>query len=125
MPGTQGSEKHDLLAILTEGSISMQKVALEKPQEKMFKELEELEGQKTREALEQLGRKHKLVKLENERDRTRMIQGWSFQGLMVISPEPWTAPPWILAHPQWHKMRMMQCPNRLGPLWQKEKERDW
>ena len=46
--------------------------------------MKELEEQKTKEALEQMGRKHKLVKFENGRDRARMIQG-------VISPEPWTA----------------------------------
>ena len=33
-----------------------------------------------------------------------MIQGMELSGAVgdVISLEPWTAPPWILVHPQWH-----------------------
>ena len=40
----------------------------------------ELEEQKTKEALELLGREDKLVKLENARDRARMIQGMELSG---------------------------------------------
>ena len=47
------NEKQEVLAILMEGKMSMQKVALEKYQEKIFEELKELKEPKTREALEQ------------------------------------------------------------------------
>ena len=55
--------------------MSLQNVAPEKFQEKISQELKELEDQKTKEALELLGRKHKLGKLEKERNRARMLQG--------------------------------------------------
>ena len=44
--------------------MSMQKVAPEKYQEQIFDGLTELEEQKTKEALELVQRKHKLVKWE-------------------------------------------------------------
>ena len=60
----------------------LQKAAPEKNQEKIFQELKELEGQKTKEALELVKRKHKLVKWEGERDRGRMIQGMELSGVV-------------------------------------------
>ena len=72
------SEKQELLATLMEGTMSMQRVAPEKYQEKIFEELNELEEQKTKEALELLGRKHKFVKLDNE--LARMIQEMELSG---------------------------------------------
>ena len=48
--------------------------------------MKELEEQKTKEALELLGRKHKLVKLENERDRARMIQEMELSGAVGHLP---------------------------------------
>ena len=54
--------------------MSMQKVAPEKCQKKIFEELKELEEQKTREALELFQRKHKLVKWEGEMERARILQ---------------------------------------------------
>ena len=69
------SEKQELLATLMEGKISLQKVAPEEFQGQIFQELTELEEQKTKEALELLGRKHKLGKLEKKRNRARMEQG--------------------------------------------------
>ena len=45
-----------------EGKMSLQKVAPEKYQEKIFEELKEMDKQKTREALELAQRKHNLVK---------------------------------------------------------------
>ena len=51
------SEKQEVLATLMEGKMSMQKVAPEQYQENIFEELKELEEQKTKEALELLGRK--------------------------------------------------------------------
>ena len=68
------SEKQELLATLMEGKMSMQKVAPEDFQRQIFLELKELEEQKTKEALELVRRKHKLVKLEGERERATMIQ---------------------------------------------------
>ena len=68
MAGTQGkvehlSEKQEVLATLMEDKMSMQKVAPEKYQEKIFEELKkELEEQKTKEALELVKRKHKLAR---------------------------------------------------------------
>ena len=44
-------------------------------QEQIFQESKELEEQKSKEASELLGRKHKLGNLEKERDRARMLQG--------------------------------------------------
>ena len=70
----QLSEKQELLTTLMESKKSLQKVALEEFQRKIFQELKELEEQKSKEVLELLGRKHKLVKLEKERDRARMLQ---------------------------------------------------
>ena len=46
-----------MLGTLMEGKMSMQKVAPEQYQENIFEELKELEEQKTKEALELLGRK--------------------------------------------------------------------
>ena len=46
--------------------MSMQKVAPEKYQEQIFDGLTELEEQKTKEALELVQRKHKLVKWEGK-----------------------------------------------------------
>ena len=55
------NEKQEVLATLMEGKMNMQRVAPEKYQEKIFEELKDLEEQKTREALELVQRKHKLV----------------------------------------------------------------
>ena len=74
------SEKQELLANLMDGKMSLQRVAPERFQQKIFQELKELEEQKTNEALEQLGRKHKLGKMENERNRARMLQGMELSG---------------------------------------------
>ena len=54
--------------------INMQRTAPERYREKIFEELKELEEQKTKEALELLGMKHKLVKSEGERERARTLQ---------------------------------------------------
>ena len=57
-----------------EGKVSMQKVAPEDFQSQIFQERKELEEQKTKEALEQVKRKHILVRWKCERERARMIQ---------------------------------------------------
>ena len=73
------NEKQEVLTILMEGTMNMQKVAPEKNPEKIFEELKELEEQKTREALEFVQRKHNLVTWEGERERA-CYKGWSRQG---------------------------------------------
>ena len=57
------SEKQEVLATLMEGKMSLQKVAPEKFQERVFQEFKK--SWRTKEAVELLGRKHKLGKLEN------------------------------------------------------------
>ena len=68
----QLSEKQDLLATLMESNKSLQKDAPENVHEKIFQELQELEEQKSKEALELLGHKHKLGKWKKERNRARI-----------------------------------------------------
>ena len=67
------NEKQEMLTTLMEGKMSMQFVAPEKYQVNIFEELKELEEQKTKEALELVQRKHKLVKWEGERERATML----------------------------------------------------
>ena len=64
----QLSEKQELLATLMESKKSLQKVAPDEFQRQIFQELKELEERKSREALELLGRKHKLGNWEGERE---------------------------------------------------------
>ena len=68
------SEKQQLLATLMEVKMSLRKVAPEFL-EQIIQEVKELEEQKTKWALELSGRKHKLGKFENKRNRARMLQG--------------------------------------------------
>ena len=51
--------------------MSLQHLAPEEFQRQIFQELEELEEQKTKEALELLGRKHKSGKLEKEQESSK------------------------------------------------------
>ena len=74
------SEKQEVLAALMEGKMGMQKVAPEDFQWQIFQELKELEGPKTKEALEFVRRKHNLVKLEGERERARIIHRLELSG---------------------------------------------
>ena len=62
----------------------MQKTAPEKYQEKIFEKLKELEEQRTKEALELVQRKHKLIKWEGERERARTLQ--RLEGSRAIGP---------------------------------------
>ena len=66
--------RQEVLTVLMERKINMQRTAPEKFIEKIFEELEELEEQRTREALELVQRKHNFVKWEGERERTRTLQ---------------------------------------------------
>ena len=68
------SERQEVLAVSMEGKMNMQKTAPEDFQMHIFQELKELEEQKTKEALELVHRKHKLIKLEGERERARTLQ---------------------------------------------------
>ena len=76
----QVSEKQELLASLMESKKCLQKDAPERFQEQTFQELKELEEQKSIEAVELLGRKYKLRKLEKGRDRARILQQWEPSG---------------------------------------------
>ena len=53
----------------------MQRTAPERYREKIFEALTELEEQRTKEALELVQKKHKLIKWEGERERARTLQG--------------------------------------------------
>ena len=59
-----------------------------------------LKKERAKEALELLGGTHKLVKLESERHRARMLQGMELSGFSL------TVRPLVLAHLPGHKMRM-------------------
>ena len=59
-----------MLAVLMEGKVNMQKTALERNQEKIFEKKEELEEQKTKDALILVQREHKLIKCEGERGKS-------------------------------------------------------
>ena len=110
------NEKQEVLTVLMEGKMSMQKVAPEKYQEKFFEDLKELEEQQTREALELVQRKHKLVTSEGERERAGMLQGMELSGRSrSFFRRLWTIPPLVLAHPPWHLTQMIRCP--LLPRW--------
>ena len=120
----QMSERYELRAALVESKTSLEKDAPEKFQEKIFRELKELEGQKSKEASELLGRKHKLEKLERERDRAGYYWRGSRQGQKVILLLPQAVPPVVLARPLWRMTWMKQCPRPLGglpPLRRKER----
>ena len=65
----QSSEKQELWATLMESKRSLQKVAPEEFQKQIFQELKEVEEQKSKEALELLGRKHKLFRGGRRRGR--------------------------------------------------------
>ena len=110
----QLSEKQELLPTPMESKKSLQKFALEEFQREIFQDLKEL-GQKSKEALELLGRKHKLGKLEKERDRARMLQ----EGQKVISMLPQTVLPFVLARFLGRMTWMKQCPRppRSLPPW--------
>ena len=69
----QMSERQELLAALMESEKSLQK-APQEFQRQIFLELKELEEQKSQEALELLGQKHRISKLKKERERARMLQ---------------------------------------------------
>ena len=101
----------------------------------IFEDLKELEEQKTKEALELVKRKHKLVTWEGERERARMLQRLESSR---AAGQPSTIPPmgrarlswhWTqtkrcLLPPRWRKTWMWRCPNHLGLLWQRRRKRD-
>ena len=66
--------------------MNMQKVAPEDFQRQIFRELKELEDQKTRGALELVQRKHKLMKGREQ----GCCKGWSRHGRLDSGPEPTT-----------------------------------
>ena len=80
------SERHEVLAILMQGKMNMQKPAFQDFQRQIFQELNEREEQTTKEALELVQRKHKLIKWEGERERARTLQGLEASRAIV----PWS-----------------------------------
>ena len=75
------SKKQELLATSDGGQDEYAgKSLLSKYQEKIFEEYKGAGRAENKKALEPFGRKHKLVNLENERDRARMIQGMELSG---------------------------------------------
>ena len=61
------TEREEVLAVLMEGKMNIQKTAPEDFQRQNFQEFQELEEKKTKEALELAQRKHKLIQWEGER----------------------------------------------------------
>ena len=118
------SEGQEVLADLMEGKMNMQKTAPVDFQRQIFQEPKEVEEQSTKEELELVHRKHKLIKWEGERERGQgPCKGWSRQGQWDSGPEPTTIPPLVRLHLPWpltrHKTWMRRSPNRLGLRWQK------
>ena len=115
------SERQEVLAILMEGKINMQKAVLEDFQ----RQIKELEEQKTKESLELVQRKYKLIKWEGERERARMLQRLESSRALGqwsgVHDNSWpsTQTKQCLLLLRWQKKRMRRCPNRLGLLWQK------
>ena len=68
------SEGQEVLTVLMESKINMQETVPEKCHEKIFEELKELEEQRTKEVLELVQKKRKLIKCEGERERARILQ---------------------------------------------------
>ena len=68
------NERQEVLAVLMAGKMNMQKTAPEDFQRQIFQELRELEEQKTKDTLELVQRKAKLIKWEGERERARTLQ---------------------------------------------------
>ena len=71
----QMSERQELLATLMESKKSLQKDASVEFQRQILQELKELEKHKSKEAMELLGQKHRLDKLEKERERASTLEG--------------------------------------------------
>ena len=62
------------LVVLKKWSTETRDKAPEDYQRQIFQELKELEEQQTRESLQLLQRKHKLIKYEGEWERAKMLQ---------------------------------------------------
>ena len=73
------NERQEVLTILMAGKMNVQKVAPEDFQRQIFQELKELEEQKTREALELVQSKHKLINGKVKRREQGCCKGWSRQ----------------------------------------------
>ena len=115
------SERQEVLAILMEGNMNMQKAAPEDFQRQIFEELRELEEQKTKEALELVQRKHQLFNWEGERDRARTLR----QEQEDSGPELTTIPLLVRADPPCPLKQTKQCLLPQRWLWKKgRKETD-
>ena len=69
-------ERQEVWAVLMEVKMNMQKTTPEVFQRQIFQELTELGEQRTKEALQLVQRKHKLIKFEGERERPRQFLLW-------------------------------------------------
>ena len=86
------SERQEVLTVLMESKTNMQRTAPEKYWEKITEELKERKEQRTKEALELLQKKHKLI---------------NWQG--VRGPELTTIPLLVRAHPLCPLTQTKQC----------------
>ena len=68
------NDRPEVLAGMVVSKRDMQKEAPKKYRDKVFEEFKELEGQRAKEALELVQKKHMLIKWEGERERARMLQ---------------------------------------------------
>ena len=105
------TEKQEVLATLMEGKMSMQRVASEDFQRQIFQELQELEEQKTKEALELVKRVHKLVKWEGEREASKDDTGMGLSGAVGHCSGALDN---SIGSSAWHMTRMKQCPRPPG-----------
>ena len=103
-------EKQELLATLMGSKKCLQKDAPERFQEQIFQASKNWSSRSYK-AQELLGRKHKLGKLEKERDRARMLQGRARrQGLKwFCCGNRQLVPPFVLARPLQRMRWMKQC----------------
>ena len=97
--------------------MDMQKTSPEQMQSKIFEELKELEEERTKEALELVQRKHKLIKCEGETgqgNNSAKIGGLESNRSMVWCLT--TIPLLVGAHPPWLLTQMKRCllPHRNG-----------
>ena len=67
-------ERREVLKYLVVSKKDMQRTAPEDSQSKNYEELKELEEQRAKEAFVLVQKKHKLIKWEGERERTRTMQ---------------------------------------------------
>ena len=68
------SERQEVLKGMVEDKIRLQSEATEKYYEKIFEEMRELEGKKSKEALLLVQKENILMRYQSEKDKARMLQ---------------------------------------------------